>query len=139
MLDKSEGMRRLLASCDSDLERVVAQKFLDASVRIERGSRSIVGRPDFQITGAEVLIFVHGCYWHRHSCSAGRRTPKTDVLYWTGVFGKQVERDRSVVAKLRRDGWRVWVIWECEVDKLESGRVSEAKGLIGSHLEVAAG
>jgi len=126
-LEFSERSGSLLESCESELERVVARKFLGAGIHLERGPRTLVGRPDFRVSATNILIFAHGCYWHRHRCSAGSRTPKSDVLYWTGRFARQVERDSFVLAQLRCGGWEVCVVWECEVDALDPKRVMDSR------------
>ena len=59
-------------------------------------------------------IFVHGCFWHGHTCKRGARTPKENRRYWTKKIARNKERDREHVSALKAKGWRVLVIWECE-------------------------
>ena len=61
------------------------------------------------------VVFVHGCFWHRHAGCRHAYTPKTRVAFWTGKFSQNVARDRRVEDVLCTLGWRVLVIWECEV------------------------
>ena len=68
------------------------------------------------------VIFVHGCFWHRHGfgaartgCKYGRATPQTRAAFWRAKFAGNIARDRRVRAALRREGWRVLVIWECQL------------------------
>ena len=67
------------------------------------------------------VIFVHGCFWHQHDCRDGH-APKSNGGYWGGKLRRNVERDAEVRARLEADGWRVLVIWECEVRDAEALR-----------------
>lgn len=72
------------------------------------------GRPDICYPGRKVAIFVHGCYWHR--CPHCKPCiPKTHLEFWQAKFCRNVERDARKLRELRREGWRVLVIWECQI------------------------
>ena len=73
------------------------------------------------------MIFVHGCFWHRHPGCKRASTPKSQVTYWMDKFERNVARDRQAVIDLRALGWRVLVIWECETksSKLVLQRLGE--------------
>jgi DNA mismatch endonuclease, patch repair protein len=73
------------------------------------------GRPDIVLPKYRTVIFVHGCFWHCHRCKYGSVTPVTRAEFWAAKRGGNVARDRANRAKLRKDGWRVVVLWECEV------------------------
>jgi DNA mismatch endonuclease (patch repair protein) len=75
------------------------------------------GAPDFALPDSRVAIFVHGCFWHQHSCKRGNRRPATNVAYWTAKLARNVARDRSSRHDLRRLGWRPLIIWECELKR----------------------
>ncbi|WP_296061491.1 DNA mismatch endonuclease Vsr, partial [uncultured Ellagibacter sp.] len=76
----------------------------------------VAGHPDIAWPGKKVCMFVNGCFWHRcPHCKLS--TPKKNVEYWTAKFERNVERDRENVAALEADGWRVHVVWECELKK----------------------
>lgn len=81
--------------------------------------RHLPGTPDLVFTSRGCVLFVHGCYWHRHSCRQGRSIPSTRTEFWTDKFEANVSRDRRVQAKLRRAGWRVMVVWECQTRDLD--------------------
>ncbi|EIM30447.1 DNA G:T-mismatch repair endonuclease [Microvirga lotononidis] len=69
------------------------------------------------------VIFVHGCFWHRHPGCSKASSPKTRAAFWQSKFDANVERDARSIRELRRAGWDVEVVWECEtkdVDALES-------------------
>lgn len=76
----------------------------------------VAGHPDIAWPGKKVCVFVNGCFWHRcPHCKLS--TPKKNVEYWTAKFERNVERDCENVAALEADGWRVHVVWECELKK----------------------
>lgn len=80
------------------------------------------GIPDLAFPGLRKVIFMHGCYWHRHRCKAGQSVPKTQTSFWQEKFDYNVARDARNLRKLRRLGWGVLVVWECQTkdrDKLE--------------------
>jgi DNA mismatch endonuclease (patch repair protein) len=77
--------------------------------------RSLPGSPDLVFPRKRKIIFVHGCFWHRHE-GCGRTTfPKTRADYWSAKFSANVARDAAQATSLRRLGWSVLTIWECEI------------------------
>ena len=81
--------------------------------RLDRAD--LPGRPDIVVPRYKTVIFVHGCFWHRHTGCKVASTPKTRVEFWSRKFEVNVERDRRVTDELKALGWRVLVAWECEV------------------------
>lgn len=76
--------------------------------------KDLPGRPDLVFPKHRSVVFVHGCFWHRHSGCKYAYTPKTRVRFWTGKFSQNVARDHRNEEALHRLGWRVLVIWECQ-------------------------
>jgi DNA mismatch endonuclease (patch repair protein) len=72
------------------------------------------GRPDVILPGRMKVIFVHGCFWHGHSCKRGA-LPASNQDFWRGKIAGNRERDRRVVKQLRALGWRSLILWECEL------------------------
>lgn len=72
------------------------------------------GRPDVVLTRHRTAVFVHGCFWHRHAHCRFAYRPKSNVSFWTEKFGQNVARDSRNMRALRRLGWRVLVVWECQ-------------------------
>jgi DNA mismatch endonuclease (patch repair protein) len=60
-------------------------------------------------------VLVHGCFWHGHSCRAGKNRPVSHSEYWNAKLERNMTRDRRNIARLRRDGWGVLTVWECQV------------------------
>lgn len=74
-------------------------------------------KPNVILRRLRAVIFVRGCFWHRHACKYGRATPRTRAAFWHAKFESNIARDRRVLAALRRNGWRVLVIWECQLKR----------------------
>jgi DNA mismatch endonuclease, patch repair protein len=87
---------------------------------------SLPGRPDLVFARFRCVILVNGCFWHGHSCANGSRRPKTNKIFWAEKIRVNQLRDQKNVRSLRRMGWRVLVIWECQLkpqDKLSARMV----------------
>jgi DNA mismatch endonuclease, patch repair protein len=76
------------------------------------------GTPDLVFASRRKVIFVHGCYWHRHSCPLGRPVSKTNTAFWSRKLAGNVARDARQQQELRDLGWDVLVLWECETQLL---------------------
>ncbi len=77
--------------------------------------RDLPGSPDIVLPGRKAVILVHGCFWHGHGCKRGSRTPKANADYWNMKLAGNVARDARTRAELEALGWRVLVVWECEI------------------------
>ena len=77
--------------------------------------KDLPGTPDLVFPCLKRIIFVHGCFWHGHSCARGSRKPKTNQAYWEQKIARNAERDKQQLRTLRRFGWSVLVIWECHL------------------------
>lgn len=83
-------------------------------LRFRLHRRELPGRPDLIFPRHRVALFVHGCFWHRHAGCPKASTPKSRRRFWLQKFERNVARDAENVAMLRKLGWRVATIWECE-------------------------
>lgn len=77
------------------------------------------GKPDIVFPGRNKIVFVHGCYWHGHRCDKGR-LPKSRLEYWRPKIALNKKRDARNIGKLRRSGWGVLVVWQCQLKTAES-------------------
>lgn len=116
---RSEIMARVRAK-DTGPEMLVRRLVYSMGYRYRLHDRSLPGTPDIVLRRARKVIFVHGCFWHRHARCALARLPKSRVKFWRPKLDSNRVRDRRNVARLRRAGWRVMVVWECELAKLAS-------------------
>lgn len=110
---RSERMSRV-KGIDSEPELVVRRLAHRLGYRYRKHVRGLAGRPDIVFAGRRKIIFVHGCFWHRHDCQAGRRLPKSRIDFWTNKLERNRERDAQHLLQLAAEGWKVLVIWECE-------------------------
>lgn len=82
-------------------------------MRFRLHRRDLPGCPDLVFPKHRAVLFVHGCFWHRHNSCRLAYTPSSNSEKWGEKFTANVERDRAQVTRLMEDGWRVFVIWEC--------------------------
>ena len=73
------------------------------------------GKPDLAFPKHRTVVFVHGCFWHRHANCRYATTPASNTGFWQAKFESNVVRDRAVVRRLRRSGWRVFIVWACAI------------------------
>ncbi len=99
---------------DTQPELRVRRYLHAAGLRYVLGGRGLPGRPDLVFPSLRAVVFVHGCFWHRHSGCRFTATPSTRKGFWMKKFEENVERDARVQETLRQAGWDVHVIWECE-------------------------
>ncbi|MFW5887777.1 MAG: very short patch repair endonuclease [Bacteriovoracia bacterium] len=76
------------------------------------------GKPDLVFVKKRKVIFVNGCFWHRHDCKSGRSFPSTNQEFWEKKFLSNIERDKRNIQELHALGWEVLVLWECEIKEL---------------------
>lgn len=77
------------------------------------------GKPDLVFPKFHKVVFVHGCFWHGHDCARGARVPVQNREYWTRKIARNRERDKAAEASLRASGWRIAILWECELKDKE--------------------
>ena len=109
--------------------------------RFRLHSGKVHGRPDLVLPKHRAVVFVHGCFWHRHEGCRYTTTPATRPEFWQTKFDANVARDSAVRAKLLEDGWRVATVWECALRKPEqvavaTDRLSEWLLTVGTTLEL---
>ena len=99
-------------------ELIVRRLVHRAGFRYRLHVRGLPGQPDLVFPSRRKVIFVSGCFWHRHNCPDGRRLPKSRGRFWRRKLTGNKERDDRNTRALRRGGWRVMVVWECRLRKL---------------------
>jgi DNA mismatch endonuclease (patch repair protein) len=82
--------------------------------------RELAGTPDIVLPRHRSVIYVHGCFWHRHDCSLAGRVPVTRPEYWLPKFERNIARDRMNQKTIGEQGWRSLVVWECEARDAET-------------------
>lgn len=101
---------------DTAPEMLVRRALTVLGIRYTTHNRDLPGSPDLANRSRRWAFFVHGCYWHRHESCRMATTPKTNTAFWLEKFARNVERDAAVTAVLRRSGYEVMIIWQCEAE-----------------------
>lgn len=107
-------MRRV-RSKDTSPELKVRKALTAMGLRYRLHRRDLPGSPDIVMPGRRLAIFIHGCFWHGHDCPRGARVPKANQDYWLAKIGRNRERDAGSLQALTALGWKVLVLWECEM------------------------
>lgn len=115
--ERSAIMRRV-RSINTGPELKVCQIVRRLGLRFRRHCENLPGKPDLVLARRKEVVFVHGCYWHQHTCDAAKR-PATNRRYWNRKLDRNVARDKRNMRLLRKQGWRVLTVWECELRKPE--------------------
>jgi DNA mismatch endonuclease, patch repair protein len=106
----------LVRSKNTKPEWVVRRLVHGLGFRYRLHVRSLPGNPDLVFPKRRKIIFVHGCFWHRHGTCKFTRWPKSRMEFWGPKLEKNYERDQVNLRALRTLGWKVLVIWECQLD-----------------------
>lgn len=111
---------------DTRPEMLVRRLVHSLGYRYRLHVRDLPGAPDLVFPRFKAVLFVHGCFWHQHSCTNGNRMPKSRVAFWRAKLEGNKARDQRQRQRLRRLGWRVLVVWECQLRDLEklAGRIA---------------
>lgn len=102
-------------STDTSVELRVRRLVHEMGFRYRLHQANLPGKPDLVFASRRAVIFVHGCFWHRHQNCRYATTPKTRVAFWKAKFKRNVERDAETLNALNKLGWRALVIWQCEL------------------------
>jgi len=113
---RSWNMSRIKGK-DTKIEVEVRKYLFSKGYRFRKNDKRYLGKPDIVLPKYHVAIFVHGCFWHRHEGCKDATTPKTRTEFWLEKFDKNVKNDQIKQEKLRELGWKVIVIWECELKR----------------------
>lgn len=117
-----EERSRLMAtvrSKDTKPEMLVRRLVHGMGFRYRLHRKDLPGSPDLVFPSRKAVIFVHGCFWHRHPGCKGASTPKSNEDFWIQKFDENVARDKRNLEALQNSGWKVLTIWECETRNIE--------------------
>lgn len=112
--ERSERMSRIRGK-DSQPELALRRVLHGLGLRYRLHAGHLPGKPDLVFPRHKAVVFVHGCFWHRHPGCKIATTPKSNTPFWLDKFEKNVARDTRTASVLRDAGWKVFVVWECEV------------------------
>lgn len=116
-LTREERSRRmsLIRSSDTSPELAIRKALHRLGLRYRLHGKDLPGKPDLVFPRHRVVLFVHGCFWHRHEGCKVATTPKSNTAFWKAKFERNVERDFQARARLEEMGWRVLIAWECDL------------------------
>jgi DNA mismatch endonuclease (patch repair protein) len=109
------AIMRAVKGRDTGIELQVRSLLHRQGFRFRLHRADLPGKPDIILPGRKAVVFVHGCFWHGHTCRRGARVPKTNRDYWVAKISRNRVRDRKHRTGLKRAGWNVFTVWECEI------------------------
>lgn len=117
--EKRSEVMRAVKGKDTKPEVALRKALFALGYRYRLNVKDLPGKPDLVFPKHRAVIFVHGCFWHGHNCKRGAREPKSNVDYWREKIARNKRRDKMNAAALRKLGWRVITVWECELKSLD--------------------
>jgi len=109
---------RSVKSTDTKPEMAVRRFVHPLGYRFRLHRKDLPGTPDLVFPRLQKVVFIHGCFWHGHTCKRGNRIPKSNREYWTSKIAGNRERDQLNQARLKAQGWNVFIAWECQIKEL---------------------
>lgn len=121
-----------IRSKDTVPEEIVRKYMFSKGFRYRKNDSRLPGKPDIVLPKYKTVIFINGCFWHRHKDCKNSVMPKTNTAFWEEKLNRNVARDRNNYQKLENLGWKIIVIWECQLEnrKLLNGELEKIVLLI---------
>lgn len=116
-----------IRSGNTSPEKIVRSYLHSYGYRFRLHCKDLPGKPDIVLPRLHTAIFVHGCFWHQCSHCKGGRLPKSNLAYWRGKLKKNQERDKRNIESLKSHGWKVIVIWACQIDEVNMQKLIISK------------
>ena len=132
--ERSELMSRI-NSKETDPEQLTRSLLHRAGYRFRKNVSDLPGTPDVVLPKYDTVIFVHGCFWHRHDCRKGRSMPSTNREFWEEKFDRNIKRDKENKKNLQQLGWQVLIVWECELNDAPMDTVEKVIYELDSQLD----
>lgn len=117
---KRSAIMQAIRGKDSKPEVAVRRLAHSLGYRYRLHVPELPGKPDLVFPSRRKIILIHGCFWHRHRCRKGRSLPRTHARFWREKLDRNKARDATNRRRLRKLGWEVLVIWECEVKRMNA-------------------
>lgn len=99
-------------------EIIVRKLLFSLGYRYKLNNKELSGKPDIKLSKYKTVIFVHGCFWHQHENCKYAVMPKSNEEFWKNKLGGNVKRDKETKEKLLKMGWKILIIWECQLKDL---------------------
>lgn len=113
---RSWNMSRIRNS-DTKIELKVRKYLFSLGFRYRKNVAALPGKPDIVLKKYKTIIFIHGCFWHRHPGCKDTSMPKTRTEFWQSKFAKNIKNDEENQYKLASSGWQIIILWECQINK----------------------
>ena len=120
---------------DTSIEVKVRKYLFSNGFRYRKNDKRLPGKPDVVLPKYHTVIFVHGCFWHRHPGCKDAATPKTRTEFWLDKFEKNVANDRAHYEALEADGWKVITLWECDLKKRFDETMEQVVRELNDHVK----
>lgn len=121
--ERSERMARI-RSKDTSPEIALRRELHRLGLRYRLNNSRLPGKPDLVFSRHRAVVFVHGCFWHRHAGCSIAATPKSNTDFWQAKFDRNVARDNRVAMELQALGWHVYTAWECDLQSKTRARTT---------------
>jgi len=118
--DKRSWNMSRINSRNTKPEKAVRSLLHRMGYRFRLHKKDLPGKPDIVLPKHRTVVFVHGCFWHRHENCRYTTTPKSNRDFWLAKFKTNVERDKAKASLLEAAGWKVIVVWQCELSDLHT-------------------
>jgi DNA mismatch endonuclease (patch repair protein) len=115
--EKRSDVMSKIGSKNTKPEMILRSALFKKGFRFRVHRKDLPGKPDIVLTKYQTVIFVHGCFWHYHKDCREGRIPSTNTQFWKTKLLKNVEKDKRNTKALQEMGWKVIVVWECEIEK----------------------
>ena len=112
---RSWNMSRIRGK-DTEIEIKVRKYLFSQGFRFRKNVADMPAKPDIVLPKYKTVIFIHGCYWHRHTGCKNCTTPNTNREFWLKKFEKNIQNDSKHQQELEAAGWKVLILWECEIE-----------------------
>lgn len=113
---RSEVMSKIRGK-DTKPEMILRSQLFRKGFRFRVHQKDLPGKPDIVLPKYRTVVFVHGCFWHYHKDCREGRIPSTNSKFWKEKLSKNVQKDKRHIEALALMGWKVIVVWECEIEK----------------------
>lgn len=131
---RSWNMSRIKGK-DTSIEVKVRKYLFHEGFRYRKNVKNLPGKPDIVLPKYHSVIFIHGCFWHRHPNCKDATTPKTRTDFWLDKFEKNVSNDIKHNQELSEAGWHVITLWECDINKRFEETMEQLITELRSHLD----
>jgi DNA mismatch endonuclease (patch repair protein) len=118
-IEERSRQMSLVRSKDTKPELFIRKLLFSMKFRYRLHAKDLPGKPDLVFRSQKKAIFIHGCFWHRHTGCSKATTPSSRTEYWLPKFARNVERDQETLEKLHAMGWQALVVWECELKNMD--------------------